>query len=83
MFSMLRTALTALLHLSRGVGGVGLATRKVNLNNVPLGADSESWVLRHDGTVSHNNEVRGKTAEIPQEGDLIVSIGYVIPAQHI
>lgn len=54
--------------------GVGLATQKVDLNKVPLGNDSESWVLCYDGVLRHNNEEKGKVPEIPQEGDIIVSI---------
>ncbi|KAF7709248.1 hypothetical protein HF521_016098 [Silurus meridionalis] len=36
---------------STGVWGVGVATQKVNLNHIPLGGDSHSLVLRHDGSV--------------------------------
>ena len=31
---------------ANGAWGIGLATRKVDLNRLPLGADTESWVLR-------------------------------------
>ena len=34
--------------------GVGLASSLVDLNRVPLGEDSRSWVLRSDGGVYHN-----------------------------
>ncbi|GAB6018912.1 SPRY domain-containing protein 7 [Chamberlinius hualienensis] len=54
-----------------GLWGVGLATQKVDLNKVPLGNDTESWVLTSDGTLKHNNEEKGKIPEIPQEGDII------------
>jgi len=40
---------------------------------VPLGADTNSWVLRHDGILSHNGEEVGRIEELPQEGDIIVS----------
>ncbi|KAK7484464.1 hypothetical protein BaRGS_00024349 [Batillaria attramentaria] len=54
-----------------GVWGVGLATRKCNINTVPLGGDTESWVLRHDGLMFHNGEQKGKLTETPQEGDVL------------
>ncbi|KAJ8309703.1 hypothetical protein KUTeg_011568 [Tegillarca granosa] len=56
---------------STGVWGVGLATNRCNVNTVPLGNNTESWVLRHDGTLYHNNEQKGKISEIIQEGDII------------
>lgn len=58
-----------------GVWGVGLATHNVNLNHVPLGYDVESWVLRHDGTIYHNNELLSRLREAPKEGD-IISVTY-------
>lgn len=54
-----------------GVWGIGLATQRVDLNKVPLGNDTESWVLTSDGSLRHNGEDRGKISEIPQEGDII------------
>jgi len=54
-----------------GLWGIGLATLKVDLNKVPLGKDSESWMLCSDGGLHHNNEEQGKLPEIPQEGDII------------
>lgn len=56
---------------STGVWGVGLATNRCNVNTVPLGANTESWVLRHDGTLYHNNEQKGKISDIIQEGDIL------------
>ncbi|XP_072034810.1 SPRY domain-containing protein 7-like [Amphiura filiformis] len=56
---------------STGIWGIGLATRKSNLNGVPLGKDSESWVLRSDGTVYHNGEALGKVSVSLTEGDII------------
>lgn len=58
---------------STGVWGVGVATRKVDLSRVPLGGDSESLVLRHDGTLSHRSEEcnRLPANSLPQEGDVI------------
>uniref|UniRef100_A0A3P9JG05 SPRY domain-containing protein 7 n=1 Tax=Oryzias latipes TaxID=8090 RepID=A0A3P9JG05_ORYLA len=58
---------------STGVWGVGVATQKVNLNQVPLGRDTNSLVLRHDGSVYHNNEEKNRLPanSLPQEGDVI------------
>ena len=53
--------------------GVGLATRKCNVDKLPLGDTEESWVLRHDGKCYHKNEEIGKLSEMPQEGDVLVS----------
>lgn len=57
-----------------GAWGVGLATKRCDLNKIPLGNNSESWVLRSDGTVAHNGTVRHRLREIPEEGDMIVSL---------
>uniref|UniRef100_A0A3B4D5U8 SPRY domain-containing protein n=1 Tax=Pygocentrus nattereri TaxID=42514 RepID=A0A3B4D5U8_PYGNA len=56
-----------------GVWGVGVATQKVNLHQVPLGRDSHSLVLRHDGSVYHNNEEKNRLPanSLPQEGDVV------------
>lgn len=61
-------------HLCVGVWGVGVATQKVNLNQVPLGRDSHSLVLRHDGSIYHNNEEKNRLPanSLPQEGDIVV-----------
>jgi len=56
-----------------GIWGVGLATPSCNLQKVPLGADGNSWVLRHDGILSHNGQEVGRLQDLPQEGDIIVS----------
>ncbi|XP_071950151.1 SPRY domain-containing protein 7-like [Antedon mediterranea] len=56
---------------STGVWGIGLATRKCNLNSLPFGMDTESWVLRSDGSAYHNGELRHKLAVEIQEGDII------------
>lgn len=55
--------------------GVGVATQKVNLNQVPLGRDTNSLVLRNDGSVYHNNEEKNRLPanSLPQEGDIVVS----------
>ncbi|XP_036419333.1 SPRY domain-containing protein 7a [Colossoma macropomum] len=58
---------------STGVWGVGVATQKANLNQVPLGRDAHSLVLRQDGTVYHNNEEKNRLPanSLPQEGDIV------------
>ena len=53
--------------------GVGLATKKTNLNSLPLGTDKFSWVLRGDGSIYHDNN---KLYQLPDslviaEGDII------------
>lgn len=65
--------------LFSGVWGVGVATQKVNLNQVPLGRDTNSLVLRHDGSVYHNNEEKNRLPanSLPQEGDIVVSTEFV------
>ncbi|KAK3737321.1 hypothetical protein RRG08_067386 [Elysia crispata] len=54
-----------------GTWGVGLATRRCNLNKAPLGTDGESWVLRQDGCIFHNSEEKSKLPDVPQEGDIL------------
>lgn len=58
---------------STGVWGVGVATQKANLNQIPLGRDMHSLVLRQDGTVYHNNEEKNRLPanSLPQEGDIV------------
>lgn len=57
-----------------------MATQKVNLNQVPLGRDINSLVLRHDGSVYHNNEEKSRLPanSLPQEGDIVVSPEFVL-----
>ena len=56
-----------------------MATQKVNLNQVPLGRDTNSLVLRHDGSVYHNNEEKNRLPanSLPQEGDIVVSATFI------
>lgn len=54
-----------------GVWGVGVATKKCDLNKVPLGSDTNSWVVRQDGTMFHNSEQKNKLTDVPQEGDVL------------
>ncbi|XP_022286301.1 SPRY domain-containing protein 7-like [Crassostrea virginica] len=56
---------------STGVWGVGLATRRCNLNSVPLGDNTESWVLRQDGSMYHDKQQKGRLPDTPQEGDVL------------
>eukprot|EP01135_Chromosphaera_perkinsii_P009991 Nk52_evm26s1992 gene=Nk52_evmTU26s1992 len=56
---------------AKGVWGVGVASRDVNLDNVPMGACKSSWVLRSDSTLCHNNEIYCKLEEEFEEGDVI------------
>lgn len=55
---------------SKGVWGIGVANRSINLNSVPISANS--WVLRHTGEVVANGEVVDKLLEPIEEGDCIV-----------
>jgi len=64
--------------LCAGIWGLGLATRSCSLDKVPLGVDTNSWVLRHDGVLSHNGQEIGRLDELPQEGDIIVSLFSVV-----
>ena len=56
---------------STGVWGVGLATKRCNVNVAPLGQDSESWVLTHDATMYHNKEQKGTLSQGLNEGDIL------------
>ena len=58
---------------ANGNWGVGLSTRKVDLNKLPFGNDTESWVLRSDSGIYHNNAQKFKTNHSIDEGDIIVS----------
>ncbi|XP_012696071.1 SPRY domain-containing protein 7a [Clupea harengus] len=58
---------------SSGVWGVGVATQKANLNQMPMGRDIHSLILRHDGTIYHNDEEKNRLPanSLPQEGDIV------------
>lgn len=58
-----------------GIWGIGVATQKVNLNQIPLGRDAHSLVMRNDGALYHNNEEKNRLPanSLPQEGDVVVS----------
>lgn len=65
--------------LCPGVWGIGVATQKVNLNQVPMGRDTNSLVLRSDGSVYHNNEEKNRLPanSLPQEGDIVVRATFI------
>ncbi|XP_028405551.1 SPRY domain-containing protein 7-like [Dendronephthya gigantea] len=54
-----------------GVWGVGLASRKCDLNCLPLGNNDESWVLRSDGGICQSGKVVHQLNVIPDDGDII------------
>lgn len=56
---------------ANGFYGIGLATHRVNLNNIPLGQDSEAWVLRNDGYIYTNNKSKFQISQKIDEGDVI------------
>lgn len=55
---------------STGIWGIGLALETTNLNS-PLGKCEKAWVLRHDGTVWHNNNKIYEHKNLPVESDVI------------
>nr|CAG4638089.1 EOG090X0EPP [Chydorus sphaericus] len=54
-----------------GVWGIGLGTEKADLNAIPMGGNSDSWVLCSDGSLRHNKEEMHRITQLPQEGDTI------------
>uniref|UniRef100_A0A670I6V1 SPRY domain-containing protein 7 n=1 Tax=Podarcis muralis TaxID=64176 RepID=A0A670I6V1_PODMU len=58
---------------STGIWGIGVATQKVNLNQIPLGCDVNSLVLRNDGALYYNNDEKNRLPanNLPQEGDIV------------
>nr|XP_013803755.1 PREDICTED: SPRY domain-containing protein 7 [Apteryx mantelli mantelli] len=58
---------------STGVWGIGVATQKANLNQIPLGRDVHSLVMRNDGALYYNNEEKNRLPanNLPQEGDVV------------
>lgn len=54
-----------------GVWGIGLATNMADLNSVPLGTDNQSWVLRNDGKIVHNNVTLHDIGPVIQDGDIV------------
>ncbi|KAI6655073.1 hypothetical protein LOD99_2362 [Oopsacas minuta] len=58
-----------------GIWGVGISQEDINLDQVPLGEDEKSWVLRSDSRVYHKGDVLFSLKERVEEGD-IISIAY-------
>ncbi|CAJ0931673.1 unnamed protein product [Ranitomeya imitator] len=58
---------------STGVWGIGVATQKANLNQIPLGRDVHSLVIRNDGAIYYNDEEKNRLPanSLPQEGDVV------------
>ncbi|NWT57933.1 SPRY7 protein, partial [Erythrocercus mccallii] len=58
---------------STGIWGIGVATQKANLNQIPLGRDGHSLVMRNDGALYYNNEEKNRLPanNLPQEGDVV------------
>ncbi|NXX70879.1 SPRY7 protein, partial [Spizella passerina] len=58
---------------STGIWGIGVATQKANLNQIPLGRDVHSLVIRNDGALYYNNEEKNRLPanSLPQEGDVV------------
>lgn len=54
-----------------GVWGIGLGTGKADLNTIPMGLDTDSWVLCSDGSLRHNKEEMHRITQLPQEGDTL------------
>lgn len=58
-----------------GVWGLGVALRTCTLDNVPLGTDIQSWVLRSDGTVFHGGQACAPhVAKDFEDGDILVRL---------
>ncbi|CAF2728595.1 unnamed protein product [Rotaria sp. Silwood2] len=56
---------------TQGTWGIGLGTRRTNLSKVPLGYDSEAWVMDQYGQVKHDNKVLSQFRTTIEEGDVI------------
>nr|SVE80999.1 EOG090X0EPP [Daphnia magna]SVE82760.1 EOG090X0EPP [Daphnia magna] len=54
-----------------GIWGIGLGSEKADLNTVPMGNDTDSWVMCSDGYLRHNKEETHHITQLPQEGDTI------------
>lgn len=54
-----------------GIWGIGLGTRKADLNIVPV--TKGAWVLREDGTFWADGEIVGNLEQPIAEGETIVS----------
>lgn len=56
---------------STGTWGIGLATREVDLDCVPLASDANAWMLRSDGVCVHQNETVHRLDCVFEAGDTI------------
>lgn len=54
-----------------GTWGLGVATASTDLDDVPLGKDTQSWVLTSDGAIVHNGAVVAQLPNKPLEGNVI------------
>jgi len=66
------TGIASVMYYLTGIWGIGVATRNCDVQKVPLGCDSDSWVLRHDGSLCHSDTEVSRLAPLPEEGDVIV-----------
>ncbi|CAF1122377.1 unnamed protein product [Rotaria sp. Silwood1] len=56
---------------TQGTWGIGLGTRRTNLSKVPLGYDSEAWIMDQYGQVKYDNKVLSQFRTNIEEGDVI------------
>lgn len=63
-----------LCFLFPGKWSIGLATLNCDLNKLPLGNDSASWVLSHDGSLVHDGVAIDNIDLSVSEGDYMVCI---------
>eukprot|EP01134_Creolimax_fragrantissima_P000250 CFRG0250T1 len=58
---------------TEGIWGVGVALATEDLNKVPLGQSTKSWVFRNDGYIYHNGESYAQYGDAAKvnEGDVI------------
>lgn len=56
---------------------MGVSQEDINLDQVPLGEDTKSWVLRSDSRVYHNGEVLFSLEGRVEEGDIVVSVANI------
>jgi len=56
---------------SQGVWGIGVAVSDENMNLIPLGDSTLSWVLRHNGCIHHNKNIIHESKLKFEEGDVL------------
>eukprot|EP00124_Ichthyophonus_hoferi_P001374 Ihof_evm8s69 gene=Ihof_evmTU8s69 len=54
-----------------GQWGIGVATRKEDLDRPILGTSDQAWILQSTGAISHNGQVYTQLTESFQEGDIV------------